>query len=405
MANPLMNINASTPQERSYLLGLFLTDGYLDEGRKGSHEQVTYALQGNEGEIANRVTTFLERCCLKPRTYHYGNMIAVTASCTNLSEFLPDKETLLKDCDARRRFFERNDLLFNLGNRVAFCGGLIDGDGSCRARLQNQKGGGSRCLGTLVVNWSLYQVKYPYLLDFFHEFVDSLAPNSTCFVRRKVRQKKGEEEPTKTTGKIVFGAYVNRAGREALLRAGIAGWSWKVSKCMDSVFALIQEREKERVKRVKSVMSEGGMKLVDVAKMLGMSSTTLRDWHKCGKIHANLVCVGGVQAGRRKFFVIPKVEVENLKRRKEELLQEMKRTERTKSEGVKIADAAKMVGIPHPTLYDWCRNGKLHATMVYDVCHRYFVIPRDEIRRLKGMKELSDLDCSDKVETKSDPLI
>ncbi|WXG43942.1 MAG: hypothetical protein WED04_07925 [Promethearchaeati archaeon SRVP18_Atabeyarchaeia-1] len=136
--NPLMNVDALTGQERSYLSGLFFADGCLSRDKRLQEQPircVAYSLQGNEEELAHRVIAIMERAMLKPHLYRAKDKdcLYVVASCTNLGEFFPSKETILADGEARRKFFEDGNLVFDLGNRVAFCAGLPDGDGTCEA--------------------------------------------------------------------------------------------------------------------------------------------------------------------------------------------------------------------------------------------------------------------------------
>ncbi|WXG46065.1 MAG: hypothetical protein WED05_05285 [Candidatus Atabeyarchaeum deiterrae] len=302
--NPPMDPMALSQEERSYLLGLYLTDGHAcKEGRKESRGKIYYFFQPNEGEIAERVVKLLARASLKPHVYHYGNTIRVAASSKNLDEFYPDKAALSEDASARRRFFEGNDLVSNLQSRIAFCAGLLDGDGTCKARFHkvppaNRNKRLSR-IGCFHIQWSFYQIKYHFLVHYFRDFVESLAPDSIGFAYRE-----GMLEAT----------YIRRRGREALIKAGIANWSWKVRKCIESIPKLLEERrrvrEKEELERAKEI-GEVGMKLKDVAKTLGLQRKLLAKWHCRGAFCATLVREGtGIG-----YLVIPWEEVKRLKLR------------------------------------------------------------------------------------------
>ncbi len=304
--NPPMNPEALTQAERGYLLGLYLTDGYLSkEGKNGSRMKIHYYLQPNEGEIADRVASLLVRASLKPHVHLHRNTLLVTANSGNLDLFFPNKNALQEDTSARARFFEANNLLICLGNRIAFCAGLLDGDGSCKARLGKprpaKKNRNLSRIGGYSVWWSFYQIKYPFLIDYFRDFAESLAPNSSGFAYRK-----GALEAI----------YFRKRGMEALLEAGIANWSWKVRKCAESIPKLIEERRKvremeslERAARIGRI----GMKLANVAKMLTLQKRLLVKWHKRGSLRATLV-PEGTNIG---YLVIPWEEVERLKARVE----------------------------------------------------------------------------------------
>nr|MDO8098988.1 hypothetical protein [Candidatus Njordarchaeota archaeon] len=301
--NPPMNADALTREERSYLLGLYLTDGYLSkEGKNESREKIYYFLQANEGEIAGRVVSLLRKASLKPHIGYYGNTVRVFASSANLDKFFPNKAALLEDVSARRRFFEENGLLSSLENRVAFCAGLLDGDGSCKAHLSKpypaKKNKNLSCVGAYNVAWFFCQIKYPFLLNYFHEFAESLATESSGFAYRK-----GALEAI----------YFRKRGMEALLKAGIANWSWKVRKCAESISKLVEERrrvrEKENLERAKKV-GEIGMKLRDVAKMFSLRTRQLQKWYRRGSLRATLLREGTGLG----YLVVPWGEIERLRK-------------------------------------------------------------------------------------------
>jgi hypothetical protein len=293
--NPLMNPDAMSEEERSYLLGLYLADGWVSKSSKGSYI-VTFALQGNERAVVERVIGLMKRADLKPRVGRwFENCILVYACCRNLYDFFPDKERLLCDETERRKFFEDNNLLNRLDNHVAFCAGLLDGDGWCKAYVERRKHGkrGYKCIS---VKWGFSQLKLPFLIPLFQDFVESLASGSASI--GYIRHKEG--------GTVKY-VRVKLRGREALLQAGIATWSWKATEYKRIISVLIEERERERAEEMKRAVGID-MKLVDVAKMLGIEHNALYQRHRYGSLSARLVHVGK----GRGFLVVPRDEVERL---------------------------------------------------------------------------------------------
>nr|MDO8099711.1 helix-turn-helix domain-containing protein [Candidatus Njordarchaeota archaeon] len=299
--NPLMNVNALSREEQSYLLGLYFTDGsFRGVRRSGSHQRVKIVFQWNEREMVDRVATLLKHCSLIPRIYDYGDCITVSVSSTNLCDFFPDKHALLKDESARRRFLGGGNNLHSRENGAAFCAGLLDGDGSCHTYLYPNKADMERGWigsGGIRVIWLFSQNKYPFLIDFFHEFVESLAPNSNAS-GVSYRQ---DGSP--------YSLHVNRRGVDVLMQAGIDKWSWKVKKCVESRSKLLEEREMEKQKMMRRVMSMG-VKISDVAKTLGVRRSMLYKSFRRGKLQATLVCSWGGQ----RYLMIPREEVERLKK-------------------------------------------------------------------------------------------
>lgn len=297
--NPLMESDALSEGERSYLLGLYLTDGWISRISKGSY-MITFALQGNEGTVAERVIGLMRRAGLRPRVGRwFENCILVYACSRNLCDFFPDKERLLCDEVRRKRFFEDSNLLDKLENRVAFCAGLLDGDGWCKAYLLEGQESGGRSFKYVSVKWGFSQLKYPYLIPMFQDFIESLALGSTSigYIRHKER------------GTVTY-VRVNLRGREALLQAGIAAWSWKAAEYKRTILGLIEERDRERAEELKKAVG-GDMRLLDLAKMLGVESNTLYQRRRYGSLSARLVHVGR----GRGYLVIPRDEVERLKRK------------------------------------------------------------------------------------------
>jgi hypothetical protein len=256
--NPLMDLNDLTNGERGYLLGLYLSDGCLQKRSKRSY-RVTFHLQGNEGKIANRVGELLRRANMKPSvSYSKGeNCIVVGASSRNLNEFFPNKDALKYDEQGRERFFDENGF-HGVQNGVPFCAGLLDGDGTCRAycyQWRHRKTAGS--FGSIRVRWKFSQNKLPFLIDFLHEFLESLAPNSTC-IASCFHVNTGRSERL-----VRF----SNSGRKTLLEAGVGKWSWKAAECELKVSQLLKEKQKRKTDWI--VRSKGeGERLVDVAYLV-----------------------------------------------------------------------------------------------------------------------------------------
>jgi hypothetical protein len=275
---------------------LYFADGSIEKKRKRSYE-VSYSLQENEMEIASKSAALLRKSGLKPRVYvrtrKRSQIIFLQASSTNLNDFFPDKKRFLRSAEIRQRFFGSGGLLSDLRNRIAFCAGLLDGDGTCEARLDTSKIKNKEgSFGTLHAKWIFSQIKYPYLTDFFHQSISSLASGASSILRIRGR---------------VRGVRINRLGRELLLEAGFAELSWKVRNFITSMTELLNEREQRRAEWAKSIKYMG-VGLVDVAKILAVSRKTLENRHWRGKLQATLVREGG-----HRYLVIEPFQIEKLK--------------------------------------------------------------------------------------------
>jgi transposase len=282
----------------------------------------------------------------------------------NLKQFFPDKGLLLADEDLRRRFFEKNDL-FNRGNRVAFVAGLMDGDGTCRAYWKSGKIKWKGAFGKIQVKWLFSQTSFPFLLDFFEDFVRQIAPNSLTIIRRDGR---------------VEGASINRRGREALLRVGIAKWSSKARRWMDEVSRLLKKREEKKAEWIDKI-GHLGVKLRDAAKMVGVSRARLSQLHGSGSLLALRVF-----EGKRAILVVPTNEVERLRRR---YLETENRAERIRRDGMTLSDLSKVIGVSPSTLHRWYQRGHLKALLVRNRDHRCLVVPKKEVDRIRAKHLMS----------------
>jgi hypothetical protein len=225
-------LDALSSAEWSYLLGLFLADGYSDTNPRIQLYRVRFLLQGDEGDIASRVVGLLRRVGCNPRVERQKgkDMLVVRVYSKVLLSFLPDKKTLRGGAASERFLLERR--LHDPANALPFCAGLMDGDGTCRARpCRSRARVRQPCPGRFEVYWRFTQTKLPFLRRFFEGFVESLAPGSTG---RSYRNGRWED------------VRVNEAGREALRRAGFELWSLKAAESFQQVSRLRAEQTRLR---------------------------------------------------------------------------------------------------------------------------------------------------------------
>lgn len=195
--------------------------------------------------------------------------------------------------------------------------------------------------------------------------MESLAPNST-------RIDHDDE-----LGDVVV--RVGRKGRDALLSAGIARCSWKVSAFVVSYKKLLESVRNARAMRDKKVRAVG-LELVKVVSMLGFHPTTLLRFHRRGELRAKSIADGR----GRICFVVPWDEVERLKRRRDEIDRE--RSERTEGDWIRLVDAARALGVTPSALRGLVWRGVLNAKLVKEwgnLGSRYLVLPKDEVERIK----------------------
>jgi excisionase family DNA binding protein len=275
-----VDTSALTPEERAYLLGLYFTDGYLERISKFSHA-LYIGLQVNEEEIANRVSKMLERSGLTPRIYslRLTKGIILYASAANLVSLLGEKKGVASMGDSPTL-----EWMVSNGLEIPFIGGLIDGDGSATVKLLSQEG----CFfGKMQVQVSFAQISFPFLVDFVHEYVNSLVtggaslPNDSAKWRRK-------------TGKRVS---ILARGREALASSGILSWSFKFMR-------LTKEVEQLRAKIAESKSKY--LTLRQLAHRLGVGNSTVWRWCKEGKIKH--VYVRSPHAKRRAAHLLVPIE-------------------------------------------------------------------------------------------------
>jgi hypothetical protein len=367
-----LNSEAITAQDWNYIRGLFLADGYSDirRNRNGGVEEyrVRFFLQGDEREIARKVTVLLRKAGLNPHVDgdRHDNLINLRIYSKQLLNFLPDKEALKNDPVARERFFEENRL-FEVQSGLSFVAGFIDGDGSCRLTVTERR------FKTALMDWGFSQTTLKFIVDYIMRFMNMLSPNSTYVAERQ--RKDGRNE--------IAGKFRKRAVN-ALLTAGIDQYSFKVARCLKRMTAFQSELHK--------YCTTG-----EASRILGVKPWVVRRMADAGEIKCNRT---GSSAGSpdlsRRYFPIEKV-----KKLLKKLESRRSRNEVVKQGGVKLTVLAGMLGVSDRAL-EWLRlHGKLRATLVEEDHGRgssYLVIPHDEVEKLtkryierkKGEKQIDE---------------
>jgi hypothetical protein len=332
-----LNISALSAEEWDYLLGLFLTDGcrYSWKGKSGYRDcRVLFSLQGNEGEIVERITGVLKRLGLNPavlKSPRGQNMMVVRVCSMALFDFLPDKSALRDNALSAEKLLAESNL-YEVENGIPFLAGLLDGDGCCYVIVRREGVGHGRVDRWA---WSFVQYRHPFLVDYMKRFIESLTSSHASV--KVVSVPNGGVR-----------ACIRKSGVTALLNSGIAEHSWKVTRWSKRVADI----ENERMKRYN---------MGQVAKAFGVSVRCARNWAKAGKLKYLRRETRTEGVVTRPWYFVPALEVEKLK---ETLLKEEQERERIKSEGVRLIDAAKMLGVHEKTLSRWRRHGKLQATFM-----------------------------------------
>jgi hypothetical protein len=356
-----MKVDALSAGERAYLLGLYFADGWIKRQRKTKSTTLSFGLQGDEGEIAERVAEMLKRMGLNSHVTHFrGNMymIEVYANATNIVSFFAPKRGV-------RSFSGHVGLewMSHVGGfEVPFIAGLLDGDGYLYAEYL---GGGSKrvsarrgsIFGYLDVRWFFGQRKFSFLVDFVYRYVSALAPRGSS-----VWEEVG-----------VSRVSILESGREALIRCGAAKWSWKVADWLRKV-----EKVKKEISDLKSRFLTTGR----VARRLHLAHSTIDEWCRRGVIRHMHVRSSVSEVYR---YIVPIEEVERLEAEfssREELAQEGW----GKGGWMGLTDVAKVLGVDESTLRRWRQRGRVKATLVRErggKRWRYYAVPRDEVERLK----------------------
>jgi hypothetical protein len=358
-----LKISSISDEDKAYLLGLYLTDGCAYAWKDGEvlrNYWVAFFLQGDQEEVAEKVMRTLERLGLNPRIdvalslRSNRNMISVVVWSKALYEFLPQKKALLGDAALRERFFRVNGF-FRVKDGIPFLAGLLDGDGSCRVHVDRKS-----CFLGGVKKWGWYLgqcKKNVYLVEYTKKFVCSLASDENAVKLLHI------------CNGAIYASFC-KSGVLTVLRSGIERYSWKAARWSEKVAEVQRERGKyltvgqaakllglsycvmwsriregvlhysrstmktrksaqvltnyyipaDEVKEFKERLEEerlgieriknSGIKLSVAARILRLTSRTLASWCRTGKIRGLLL-----REGSRRYWVIPKDEIEKAKRR------------------------------------------------------------------------------------------
>lgn len=355
-----MNVDVLCGWERAYLLGLYFADGWIRERRSCGSATFNLILQGNELEIADRVAEFLRRTGLMPITCFSKRQYCMTVSATawNLVSVFGRKRCVCSfDDNVGLRWLKRVG-----GLEVAFIAGLLDGDGCVRASLVGLR---DSIFGSLEEYWVFGQTKYPFLVDFICEYVNSLARGGATIVSAPGGRKKR--------------VLITATGRETLLRDGIAEYSCKVAWFLSRV---------EKLKRESDCLRSRFLTTGQVARRVGTYVATVDEWCRRGYLKHMLIRSSVCRGCGGYRYIIPVEEAERLET---ELSRERGLASRAVEDGgIKLVDVAKMLNVHRNTLEKWVQFGKLRATLVVKGRRRsvrggrrYYVIPREEVERLR----------------------
>jgi DNA-binding transcriptional MerR regulator len=363
----VMNASTLSDEERAYLLGLYFADGWIRERHECDSTTLYLIFQGNEVEIANRVTGLHSRAGLRPVTRSRKGEYSILLSATgkNLLSFFGRKRSVRSpDTNIGLRWMADVG-----GLEIPFIAGLLDGDGSVHARAISPK---RSIFGAIQVDWVFAQTRFPFLIDFVHEYVNSLVSGGATVV----------VSPQSRRRRVV----ITSRGRDILLRGGIARFSCKVKWFLSCL-----EKIKGEIGSLRSRFLTTG----EVARRLRVYGATVDDWCREGLIKHMLVCSSSSKGRGSYRHIVPVEEIERLE---SAFSREKKLAESTEAAGgVRLVEVAKILRVSRSTLETWVRVGKLRATLVVKGRgrnprgrHRYYVIPRDEVERLK--RELLETD-------------
>lgn len=281
-----MNSSRLLSEEKAYLLGVYLTDGYMRKRHRPTHELKIY-LQGNEIEIADKIMNMFRRSGLNPRLEknprEYELTVIVTAK--NLVSLFPEKKKLFSLPASKLRRWAIGERLYNdLG--IPFIAGLLDGDGSCYVGYDRS------CLLNISAKWSLYQSKCQFLSVYLKEYVNKLVLGGSTLAHIKCR---GRKEAAMVT--------ILKSGRDVLLRNGIAKWSFKVNRFVDRY---------EAINKQKLELSSSFLRTGQVAIRLNVSAKTIENW--CRKKRIKHLRISSIKSSYCRYLVplseVQKLEVE-----------------------------------------------------------------------------------------------
>lgn len=354
-----MNGGALSLEDWNYIRGLFLADGCFFT-RKIRRVRRIYGAQFcfglNEERIARKLAKNFRQVGLNPRVRKipHVNMLRLTVCSRALRLFLPDKPVLRDDASERRNFFDGNKLL-GVKFGIPFFAGLLDGDGCCGVQVVQDRTFFPQMNSC---KWSFSQRRYIFLVDYVKEFVESLTPNSA---RTWVRANTG-----------VVTIVLRKCGIEALLKAGITKYSWRVTQWLKRVAEF--QSKNERLKYYTSG---------EVMQMLNVGYGVMRRWIKTGRIR----CIRKTKKTNGRLngsnFYFPVSEVKKLK---DEFLSNQQGVTKIRNASIRLVDASKVLGVSYESLRSLYRRGKLQAFLVHDERTqggRYLAIPEGQVEILK----------------------
>jgi hypothetical protein len=359
-----MDVSKISSEERAYLLGLYLTDGYMNKRRKSTRE-IGFCLQGNEGEIANRVAELFSRSGLVPRTYqlYNGNQLRVVVVGANLLSFLPDKDELLHlsiDDATVKKFISTERLDGDFG--IPFIGGLLDGDGCCSADYYTNR----KCIfGFVCKRWSFAQTKFPFLVDFIASYACNLVRDGVSLTLSRHSEKRL--------------AWILESGRKAFVHAGIAKWSVKVARYQTRV---------EEISKVKSNDRSSFLKPFEVAKRLHASQGSIRRWCKLGYIkHMRIRSASSRK--RNHSYLVPEDQVRLVE---EKVLRTgtavMDKSPKPEERLITMKETARLLGYAVSTVFMHCKKGEIRFIPFSTLGgKKKYLIPTNEVERLSKKHE------------------
>jgi transposase len=351
-------VEALSREDWNYIRGLFFADGaaFISLDKHGWRRyRVLFFLQGNETEIVERLVLMLRTVGMNPHVIlprdKYSIVVEIVSKA--LFGFLPDRNALKQDAGAQERFFSEHRLR-ELHEGIPFVSGLIDGDGSARVHVKFRGVGNKRFRDVQEWSWNFAQRKYPFLICYLKEFIDSLTSDGSRLYEW-------------SDGKRLLA--LTKSGTEALLGAGIAEFSWKAREWLRSVAEV-------RVKLGEFYTTN------QVAEMFKVTVATVNNWLNAGKMSSKW---GSDVNGKVSQRYIPRGEVEEFQRRCAETAEEIQ-----SKGGMKLIDVARMLGLKEATLRSRYLKGKLRASLARELTGqvwRNLVIPREEVERLKEEKK------------------
>nr|MDO8100837.1 hypothetical protein [Candidatus Njordarchaeota archaeon] len=282
------------PLEYAYLLGLYFTDGTLS--KKGNC--IAFALQGNEGEIIERVAKTLRsmRINAKVRTFKH-NMVIVEGNAHNMTSFFPRKGIILNGkAETFRKFLWKRGLLGSESMlALAFLAGLMGGDGCCHVASFTSKRYRAST-GSIASHWAFTAISYPVLAYYVLFAVHSLFSGSAS----------GSVLARPSRDHVVRIQY---DGIVQLLNHGFASFSFKARRWGEKYSELrrIQHASKPYYLR-------------DVARLLGVSVGLSSKMFQLGLLGGKKE-IYPTLSGNTRRYVFSKEEFNSLRERKGEILQ------------------------------------------------------------------------------------